>query len=81
MDLQQVVENEGNPKNEENSCCEVVIDKLRQDSEVESSEKQQVDDFPKAGGVKVYYLFEIGMGEGGSCEAAEVVGLERTASE
>lgn len=66
MDLQRVVENEGNPRNEESSCCEVVIDKLQQDSEAESSEKQQVDDFPKAGGVKVYCLFEIGMGERGS---------------
>jgi hypothetical protein len=72
----------GNPRNAENSCHEVVIDKLQQDSEAEISEKQQVADFPKAEGVEVYYPFEIGMDELGSCEgAAEVVGLERMASE
>jgi hypothetical protein len=46
MDLQRSVENEGNPRNVENSCDGVVIGKLQQDFEGENSEKRQVG-FPK----------------------------------
>jgi hypothetical protein len=46
MNLYQAIENEGNPRNVENSCHEVVIDKLQQDFEAGNSEKQLVG-FPK----------------------------------
>lgn len=62
MDLEQGVENEGNPKNVENSCHEVVIGKLQQDFEAGNSEKQQVGDFPKAG-VVMAYPSAVGRGE------------------
>ena len=60
----------------------MVIDKLQQDFEVENSEKRQAGDFSKAGELEVRYLFEVGMGELGSCEeAVETVGPEKMASE
>jgi len=65
--MKREVENEGNPRSAENSCHEVVFDRLQQDLEAGNSEKQKVvGDFP----MLEEYPSGVGMGELDSCEEA-----------